>query len=90
MKAGKDIVNFKMNDGSMPDRIFHVSKEGSAAYRTLEEAWKDALYFAKEGFRVLIVVHPGSYPLKGPFELHANLNVHGLELFGLSTHCTEW
>ncbi len=79
-----------MNDGSIPDRIFYVSEEHSAPYRTLEEAWKAALYFAKEGFRALIVIHPGSYCLKGPFELHTNLNVHGIEFFGLRTHCTEW
>ncbi len=69
----------KMNDGEIDaDRVIQVDSAGNRDHRDLCTAWKQALFLADLGNQVLVLIHPGDYPLKDTLEMHPNINMRGV------------
>lgn len=70
---------YRMEDGSVPDRLVVVDISGKGDHTDLEAAYMEAERCANQGASTLILVNEGTYSITETLSLSDKINVRGKE-----------
>lgn len=68
---------YRMDDGSVPDRLVVVDASGKGDHRDLQVAYMEAERCANQGASTLILVNEGTYSITETLSLSDKINVRG-------------
>lgn len=71
--------SYRMDDGSVPDRLIVVDAEGKGDHIGLETAYREAERCANQGASTLILMNEGNYSIHETLSLSDKINVRGKE-----------